>query len=53
MSLEKQLEDMYVRDIKELENQITQLRKERDQWKDRCLSAERDKAENRRLMRHV
>lgn len=49
----KKLEEMYINDTEAMRNEIRQLRKERDQWKDRYLGAETDREHIRRQLRHV
>lgn len=49
----RKLEEMYINDTETMRNEIQQLRNERDQWKDRCLGAEVDKANVNRQLRHV
>ena len=49
----RKLEEMYILDTEEMRNEIQQLRKERDQWKDRCLGAETEREHIRRQLRHV
>ena len=47
------LEKMYIKDTNELRNEIDELKKERDQWKDRCLGAEAENIQTQRQLRHV
>jgi hypothetical protein len=48
-----QLETAYEKDTAELRNQLEEMTKDRDRWKDRCLEAETEKAQAQRQLRHV
>ena len=51
---ERRITEMYLKDTKELRNEIDKLKNERDLWENRALEAETELTTvKRRMMRHV